>query len=347
MSNAFDLSEPLGQARLAMLAAVVEGDAGLAFDIVSGLMADGVAFDAILFDVIAPLQREVGHRWAGGDFRIAEEHAATSAMETLVALLTGSLEMPSDGLHVVVACAEGDTHSLPARMVAGYLTYQGFRTTFLGSSIPAGDLGDYLAETGPDVLALACALVNRLPGARATIAAAHGVAVPVLVGGRAFGENETRAVTLGADGWAATPQQIEPIIAAWDPDPAAAERHALASVGDTSVLDAARRTIVDTAAETATSQLGTTERPTATVHTEIQLFFDALTAGVLVAEPELLSGFAGWHGGVRSGGRSGRSSTLILLESLRDAVSPFSAGAVHHLDLAVAAAAALPDSSDD
>ena len=45
-------------------------------------------------------------------------------------------EMPvAPGPLVAVVCAEGDTHSLPARVVAGVLTLRGFHSLLLGASL--------------------------------------------------------------------------------------------------------------------------------------------------------------------------------------------------------------------
>jgi methanogenic corrinoid protein MtbC1 len=337
MATTFDLADPLGRARMAILSAVVEGDAGLALDIITGLMAEGVGFDTVLFDVIAPLQREVGHRWAEGDFRIAEEHASTGAMETVVAMLSGSFEADDDATRLVVACAEGDTHSLPARMVAAYLGFLGHRTTFLGSSIPAADLGGYLADVRPAALVLSCALVTRLPGARASIAVAHEAGVPVLAGGQAFGTDEERAARLGADGWAAAPRKIEEVIGGWEPDTEASERHAVASCGDIEALETSAAAAVDEASAIARSRLSQQGVSTAVLRTEIRPLLDAVIAGGLVDEPGLILGFSEWHGSVRSTGLAGRDHTRALLESLRRVVAPISPEAGRHLDLAVEA----------
>ena len=54
----------------------------------------------------------MGRRWQQGDFSISEEHAVTATLETVVALLAGSFDSAPDARRVVVACAEGDVHSL-------------------------------------------------------------------------------------------------------------------------------------------------------------------------------------------------------------------------------------------
>ena len=107
--------------RMALLAALVDGDLDTAYRVATRLLDEGVAFESLVGEVLGPVQREVGSRWAGGDLSIADEHAATAAVEALIALLAAGLA-PADGPLVVVACPEGDAHSLPAQVVAAVLT---------------------------------------------------------------------------------------------------------------------------------------------------------------------------------------------------------------------------------
>jgi methanogenic corrinoid protein MtbC1 len=223
-----DEADPVHLHRLAILSAVTEGDVGTAFHLVRGLMDDGIGFDEILFNLLAPVQSELGRRWIQGDYLIPEEHAATTAVETLVASLTGFFDLPEDGTPVIVSCAEGESHALPGRMITAHLLFMGWRATFLGPGVPADELGTYLRDLQPEALLLTASITANLRGARASIAAAHNAGVPVLAGGQAFGPDDRLARALGADGWTADPRNIPTVLRSWNPDIAAAERDALA-----------------------------------------------------------------------------------------------------------------------
>lgn len=323
-------SNELRDAKLGVLAAITDGDAGLAFDIVNGLLAEGYGFEAVLFDVIAPLQREIGERWHQGDFGVSEEHAATGAVETVVALLAGSMEMPADAPHVVVACAEDDTHSLPARMIAAYLTYVGWRVTFLGASIPANDLGIYLADAKPEAVVLSCAIVTRLPGARAAIRAAHGAGIPVLAGGRGFGENGSRAAALGADAWAATPADADLILRTWQPSTSESETGAMNPDAEFEALDAHRYEILKTVTGALAEELGS-DGTRLRNHGNLSLLFEATRAAVLMKEPGIVNELATWHREQRSTDNLA-DATPVVLHALRDAVAPYAPTAAAYLD---------------
>jgi methanogenic corrinoid protein MtbC1 len=200
--------------RMALLAALVDGDLDTAYRVATELLEDGVAFEDVVGEVLGPVQRELGLRWADGDLTVADEHAATAAAEDLVTLLTGGLA-PADGPTVIVVCPEGDAHSLPARVVSAVLTLRGYRSILLGASLPAVDLGDYLERQGPFAMALSISMPAALYRAVASIASAHDHATPVVVGGGAVREDELLARRLGVDAWAPTATAAAAVLDGW------------------------------------------------------------------------------------------------------------------------------------
>lgn len=317
----------LTEARLAVLAAVTEGDPGAAFDIVSSLLSEGHGFESILFDVIAPLQVEIGRRWHQGDYAIAEEHAATGAIETLVALLAGTMTIADEGPRIVVVTAEGDAHSLPARMLAAHLLYLGWRVTYLGASVPAADLRDYLQTVDAGAAVVSCALTSRLFGARASVKAAHDAGVPVLVGGGAFGHDDRRARLIGADGWARSSRDVDEMLRTWQPDPTAAERARRVTPDAERLQDLRLQVLARAADEGAVPPANTAD---------LELAYDGLLAAMLVDEPGLVAELAAWRG--RMSPAAGPAiEAEALLRALRAGVKDHSATAVSYLDEALIA----------
>lgn len=200
---------------LALLSSAMSGDVGGLYRIASGLMEDGVPFDDLLFDYLMATERSVGRRWAQGDYLIAEEHAVTAAIETVIALLVGLFDQPKDAPLIVIATAEGDLHSLPARAVAAHLVFLGYRTNFLGASVPGADLRDFLESEQPAALVLSAAMTTHLVGAREVIAAAHEVGVPVVAGGKAFGPNGAWATAVGADAYVGSLREVADVVEKW------------------------------------------------------------------------------------------------------------------------------------
>lgn len=215
---------------LALISSAMSGDAGKLYRIVSNLMEGGVGFDSVLFDYLMAAERSVGQRWAQGDYLVAEEHVVTTTIETVISLLIGMFDQPEDAPLVVVATAEGDHHSLPARAAAAHLVYLGYRTTFLGANVPGDDLGDFLESEPPSALVLSVAMTTHLLGARALVAAAHEVGVPVLVGGKAFGDEGRWAGAVGADAYVASLCDVAGVVDSWVNE----KSPQLSSVGDLS-----------------------------------------------------------------------------------------------------------------
>ena len=200
---------------LALTSTAIAGDAGGLYRIASNLMDEGVPFDSLLFDYLMETERSVGQRWAQGDYLVAEEHAVTAAIETVISLLVGMFDQPVDGDLVVIATAEGDEHSLPARAVSAHLLFQGYRTMFLGADLPGDQLSQFLETEAPAVLVLSAAMSTHLLGVRSVVEAAHDAGIPVVVGGKAFGPDGVWAQSVGADAWVSRLRDVEAIVESW------------------------------------------------------------------------------------------------------------------------------------
>jgi methanogenic corrinoid protein MtbC1 len=186
--------------------AVAACDVHAASDLVLQLLDEGMPMGRIISEILAPAQVRVGQMWESGRWSVADEHVATSITEGALSALTyaGTPRRGAHTRHVAMACAEGEWHSLPARMAAAVAGATGeVRVTMLGPSLPAEQLHRRLSAGDVDVLALSCTMPTNLVGAARCIAAAHDLDIPVMVGGRAFGNGPRRAVAIGADGWAA------------------------------------------------------------------------------------------------------------------------------------------------
>lgn len=194
---------PLTAAQTAYTAALADRDAGAATDVVTGLLAAGVAPVQILTDLVAVAQREVGGRWQRGEWSVAEEHAATAiAMAATKEVRAHVEQIPVTRGNVVVVCAEREWHELPAMIIDCALRVAGWRTSLLGASTSPLRLNQYLQDLGPVAVAVSCSVLGALPASRRLIEAGTASGVPVLVGGPAFGPDPRRARALGATAWA-------------------------------------------------------------------------------------------------------------------------------------------------
>lgn len=287
------MTRGITETHLAVAALATAGDAGGLYRLVARLMDEGTPLESVLFDVLLAVEREVGHRWQRGEYLVAEEHAVTATIETVVSLLAGSLDQPKEGSHVVVATAEGDNHSLPARAVAASLLFNGYRTTFLGANVLSSDLEEFLGDEQPDALVLSSAMASHLLGARAGIEAAHATGVPVLVGGRGFGESGRWAPVLGADAWASSPREVIPILREWEPDPARSEETAAEhSAGLVALVESHSAVAARAESEWAS---GTPHLDLRMARGELDISIRSLEASLLVGDPAPLAEVLRWQ----------------------------------------------------
>jgi methanogenic corrinoid protein MtbC1 len=178
--------------------ALSAANAGGAADLLVTARDRGAPQHRLIRDVIIPAQRRVGELWYRGDWNIADEHAATAVAEQALTLLV-NLKADQAARRIVFACAEGEWHTLPARLAASLAAGGDVDVVMLGGSIPAEHLRQYLRASQPDGLALSCTMPTNLIGASRSIGAAHAEGIPVIVGGAAWGPGEHRATRLGAD----------------------------------------------------------------------------------------------------------------------------------------------------
>lgn len=179
------------------------------------LLDSGVPESAVIGDLLAPAQQEVGDRWQSNELTVADEHLATGVAEVALHALAGTVTAPATAGFVVVACAEGDWHSIAAHMYAEQLRDRGFAVAFLGASTPADHVASFVARHHPDALAISCNLPLFYAGVTRLADAAHLHGVPVLAGGRSLDGGPERALRIGADGWAGDLDESVKLLTAW------------------------------------------------------------------------------------------------------------------------------------
>ncbi len=277
-----------GDERLAMLAALVSGDVPLAYRLAVELLAEGMPFDEIAVDVLSPVQADLGRRWAAGDLGIAEEHAASAAVEDLLVRLGAIAESPQ-GPAVVVSSAEHDAHALGGRVVASALALDGYRVMYLGASVPAADLGECLEMQRPLALALSCSMPTALVGVARSVEVAHDLAIPVVGGGRALPTTD-RAVRLGLDALAHVPGDAVRVLRSWALSPPSHLAEAPRPVPEHAAFVHRRHALVAAAIEA--TRNGDTAAPV--LGEELQRVLQVVESALLIEEANLIDEHVQW-----------------------------------------------------
>lgn len=206
--------EPDFQAlRARQLELVVRGDRNAALLEAGRALETGLSLADFVFEVLAPVQSQIGLLWQDGRITTEQEHIATNIAEILLTLAASRHTPANTGANLVLCLADRDHHNLPARMIAELLRLDGHRVTFLGAPRPGPSLTTMLEKLRPDAVVLSCSLAMNLPGLRALADTAHESGIAVLGGGRGFAGEPARARRLGLDAHAAQLDEVEDALA--------------------------------------------------------------------------------------------------------------------------------------
>lgn len=139
--------------------------------------------ETALGEVVMPVLRAVGERWAAGELTIAQEHFATNLLRgRLLGLARGWGH--GSGPIALLACPSGEQHDLPLMLFGISLRAAGWRIVFLGADVPISTIEQAVRSTAPAVVILAATLPEPLLAVETELATLAGL-VPVAIGGRA------------------------------------------------------------------------------------------------------------------------------------------------------------------
>jgi excisionase family DNA binding protein len=184
------------KARAGLEARMLAGDNAGAWQIVEGKLAGGLDPSGALTDLVVPVMRSVGDRWARGELTVADEHRATAVAQKVVGRL--GLQFGRRGRRrgaVVLAAPAGDLHTLPVAIAADLLRWRGFNVVELGAHTPAAAIGEAAARTGQlravGIVSTTAGL-NGAIGEAVTAVKTAAPGVPVLLGGGAMSRSTAR-----------------------------------------------------------------------------------------------------------------------------------------------------------
>jgi MerR family transcriptional regulator, light-induced transcriptional regulator len=104
---------------------------------------------AVLQKFIAPLAERVGELWRAGDLTVAHEHFITHHVTEFLSTFARPYAEHNAQLHLVLTTFSGELHELGAIIVAAAARSHGWRTTYLGSSLPVEELVGVVQKLQP------------------------------------------------------------------------------------------------------------------------------------------------------------------------------------------------------
>lgn len=164
----------------------------------------GASVADLLLEVIQPAQHRIGRLWEENRISVADEHVATAISQVAMAHLYQLAQRPaSNGIKVAVACVPGELHDMGARVVADLLESDGFDVAFLGASVPADSLVDFVRRERPALAALSVTMTFHTESLRDCVLALRGAMgddYPVAAGGAALARQPKLAEQLSLAG---------------------------------------------------------------------------------------------------------------------------------------------------
>jgi methanogenic corrinoid protein MtbC1 len=169
--------------------------------------ADEHPVEEIYTGLLQEAQYEVGRLWEANEISVAQEHYSTAVTQLVMSLLYPRIcDTPKTRGAFVGVCVEGELHEVGIRMVCDLFELRGWRSFYLGSSMPPDDLLRFIEQKRPDVIGISAIYEANVESARKVIAQLRTIApsdVTILAGGRPFVLYPELWRELGADGSAA------------------------------------------------------------------------------------------------------------------------------------------------
>ncbi len=180
------IAEATATFEAAAITALIEFDAATFSKLLDRAAAE-LGSPAVLQNFIVPLAERVGNLWRAGELSIAHEHFATDRLSEFLSAFARPYAENLSAPHLVLATPTGQLHELGAIIAAAAARSHGWRTTYLGPSLPIEELVGALRDLKPRAVGLSiifppddAALRRDLKKLRALLPKNY----PVIVGGR-------------------------------------------------------------------------------------------------------------------------------------------------------------------
>jgi methanogenic corrinoid protein MtbC1 len=113
-------------------------------------------------DLITPTLWRVGDLWATGEISVTVEHFASNYFREVLSDRFHAAPKSASPALVMVSCAPGEAHEIPALMLALALRLQNIRVAYLGQSIESNGLLHAIQQLRPRLVCASLTLPAHL-----------------------------------------------------------------------------------------------------------------------------------------------------------------------------------------
>ena len=137
---------------------------------------------------LGELLADIGARWFRGDLSVAREHVATSTLGRALLLVAEAMPVPPQAPRCLLACVEGDDHTLGLSLAEVCLREAGWRTEWIGRDTRRADVCERVGAHAVQMVGLSASVHSSDPRrlraqARAIAQACRGAGIPLVLGG--------------------------------------------------------------------------------------------------------------------------------------------------------------------
>ncbi len=155
----------------------------------------------LLRQVIAPLAQTIGELWRSGEVTAAHEHFLSASLKVFLGQAAKQFSTPENAPGIIVATPAGQLHELGALMVNTAAAHLGWRTIYLGTSLPAAEIAGAAAQNRVNAVALSIVYPEddpNLPQELISLRSFLPQQIKILTGGRAAAAYQPTLKRIGA-----------------------------------------------------------------------------------------------------------------------------------------------------
>ncbi len=108
----------------------------------------------LIDNIILPVIENTGKYWREGVFRVSHEHFASACIVKFLHGLSGGFRIEESAPSILIATPEGQYHENGALIASTLASAEGWKTVYLGASLPAEDIVSAARELNIKVLYL-------------------------------------------------------------------------------------------------------------------------------------------------------------------------------------------------
>jgi len=185
-----------------------------AMDMVLGQVKAGYDVIDLYYGFIKPVMYRVGDLWLRGELSVPMEHHITHVIDKLLVLLSDYIQCgpPKDKKAIFIAPGS-ESHLLGLKIVKETFRRYGWKTFFVGRSVPWKSLVDMINQVGIDLVVISTTIENNLNQVESLVGyIRRETQAKILLGGQAYNKHHAYVRQIKPDYYPENQEQLFKLI---------------------------------------------------------------------------------------------------------------------------------------